>query len=95
MAKKNVKETEGTFLDVEYVEPTENRVGFHIIRAEGIALQVEANYITITQYDGGCDTRSANKLLKKVTDKRVSLSKNGRFTVDGKELSEWKTSCVY
>jgi hypothetical protein len=81
--------------DVEYVEPTEYRVGFHIIRAEGIALQVEANYIFITQYDSGCDVKSASKALQKVTDKRVSLSEDGRFTVDGKELSEWKTSCVY
>lgn len=95
MAKKTIKGTEGALLDVEYVEPTEYRVGFHIISAEGIKLQVESNYIFIVQYDSGCDVKSASKALQKVTDKRVSLSEDGRFTVDGKELSEWKTSCVY
>lgn len=95
MAKKTIKETEGTLLDVEYVEPTEHRVGFHIISAEGIKLQVESNYIFVVQYDSGCDVKSASKALKKVTGKRVSLSEDGRFTVDGKELSEWKAACMY
>lgn len=101
MAKKNTEgkvikeEVVTTKADIEFIEPTEHRVGFHIISAKGIKLQVEPNYIFIVQYDSGCDVKSVSKALQKVTDKRVSLSEDGRFTVDGKELTDWKTSCVY
>lgn len=99
MAKQSTSKstTKENKLDVVItpIDATEDRVGYTLIEAKGITLEVESNYILITQYDSNCDTVSVNKALQKITDKRVSLSKDGRFTVDGKELSEWKTSCVY
>jgi hypothetical protein len=102
MAKKTTEETtKSTSKEVKLdvvttqIDATESRVGYTLIEAKGITLEVESDYILITQYDSNCDLKSASKALQKVTDKRVSLSEDGRFTIDGKELTEWKTNCSY